>query len=216
MPGQNKDLAVRSRMEIFLKRKTRRRPGVRAARRRLVPAAAALLMLTVLAPPAGAAPGPPEGTLVATLEPPNTKFEAMLTDPDGNTLTYEWEASVECGTFEPGVAFFDPNKATWHHPQGEPPEGCPHEGTNHYGVITVRVTDGTGYQVTCAHFGSQSGTDGCETTRTPEETCPGFERDNRKQLRGTDGPDIITGSSEDEIICGLGGIDELNGGGGTM
>ena len=58
----------------------------------------------------------------------------------------------------------------------------------------------------------------------PGPTCPGFENDQRNQvvgdagdniLRGTAGPDIICGFGGDDIIEGLGGNDFLFGGGGS-
>lgn len=46
------------------------------------------------------------------------------------------------------------------------------------------------------------------------DTCPGFANDDRNQIVGTPGDDVIDGTSGDDIICGLGGNDLIKGMGG--
>ena len=45
----------------------------------------------------------------------------------------------------------------------------------------------------------------------PPDTCPGYENDNRDQVVGTPGDDLLRGSPKDDIICGLGGNDTILG-----
>ena len=46
-------------------------------------------------------------------------------------------------------------------------------------------------------------------------TCAGFETDQRNQVVGTDGDDVLEGTPGDDIICALGGNDVVDGLGGN-
>lgn len=125
-----------------------------------------------LATAGSAAGGPPSGDISAELVPPNTFYVALVSDPDGDNLTYDWSADIECGTFNGN----DPSDdgARWSHGSTE----CPHPGTDHPGTIRVEVADGTGFVILCTYEGSGSGAGPpCETTQappspTPSETVP--------------------------------------------
>ena len=102
----------------------------------------------------------PVGKLFAQLQPPNTVFSVDASDPDGDPLTYEWSAQIECGVFTPNSPTDD--QANWSHPSGEPPSGCPHEqGSDHAGVVSVIVRDPNGGAIQCRHDGSGDGEHDC-------------------------------------------------------
>lgn len=178
----------------------------------------ALLILFVVVP--ASADSPPTGQISAQETEPNTVYTADVTDPDGDTLSFTWTGQVACGTFTPASP--SPDKATWNHPNGQ---GCEHDPSlgPHEGSIAVEVADGTGWVVRCEYDGSESGTgDPCDVAMSPSPTstptdglkCPGYENDPRPQIVGTDAPETLSGTEEEEIICGLGGADTLSNGNG--
>jgi hypothetical protein len=104
--------------------------------------------------------GPPTGNIVATREGTTTVYRASVTDPDGDPLTYQWGAQLACGTYETFVI-----ELIWDHPQSK----CPHDqGDFHEGTVTVRISDGTGFEVFCSYSTSLAGQgDPCVLTRSP-------------------------------------------------
>src|SRR5688572_29117758 len=87
--------------------------------------------LLILSP--AKADGPPSGSIHAELVPPRTTYTAMVTDPDGDTLHYQWSAQISCGTF---IGDGDIDYAFWDHPNGTGPGECDHsDGTSHEGTI---------------------------------------------------------------------------------
>jgi hypothetical protein len=160
------------------------------------------IALSVLVGGVGMTPGaqgqtanqPPTGRIDATLTPPYTGYVASITDPEGDSLTYSWSATISCGSWEPDAAQ-PPNAEWWHGEPGVGPlqnaseeEGdCVHSGvTQHAGTFTVEVNDGQNV-ITCRYEGAQSGTgppctDGASAPSTNLKVTaigPDFARTNR-------------------------------------
>ena len=80
---------------------------------------------------------PPTGYLDASLQPPSTFYYAQMTDPEGDSLTYNFSSDLSCGSFAAGEANGHPAYGgEWKH--GDDTD-CSHQGdvTDHEGTITV-------------------------------------------------------------------------------
>jgi hypothetical protein len=86
---------------------------------------------------------PQVGEIAARLRPPFTFYSVQASDPDGDTLSYQWTlqpGQADCNSFTSSG-----NQATWEHGEDTP---CSHGGPLHPGTITVVVSDGQGHSVT--------------------------------------------------------------------
>ncbi len=189
----------------------KRRRGKEAtmlARRICTALTASTFLLLVVGPLAtGAtvsAAGPPTGTIDTSFPgPPTTFYTANVTDPDGDALSFVWTAEVNCGSWEVVTRQGAPanNGVDWWH--GEPGEGplanksghpCSHAGgtnsSNHVSTVTVRVSDGTGNEITCTATGPFTDSKPCQTSSSspsPSPSASNASADLCVKLDGKDG-----------------------------
>ena len=149
--------------------------------------------------------------IAATLAEPTTTFNVNFSDPDGDTLTYDWSGTtVSCGTFTPNSPAVD--QARWTHDEPD----CSHGAPSHPGSIRLVISDGTFY-VGCEYTTSEAGTgDDCVLLGGPPGEC--FSggaicgSNDSEELEGTPNDDIIYAGEGDDTIDGGGGDDLIIGG----
>ena len=151
--------------------------------------------------------------ITASLAAPTTTYNVDFTDPDGDTLTYDWSGTtVSCGQFTPNTPAAD--QAQWTHDSPD----CPHDTPSHPGTIRLVISDGTFY-VGCEYQGSESSvpplTDCTLLGGPPSECFSGGAicgTGDDEELEGTPNDDVIYAGEGDDAIDGGGGDDLIIGG----